>query len=94
MIENTHAVLRDLIAQRDEIDRRLAELLGRSLPQQERKQKACSRCGQYGHTVRTCATIVGNEKSGAKMEDQAQKESGNFPLPGQQPGVGFMPTNP
>jgi len=69
MIENTLAVLRDLIAQRDEIDRRLAELLGSSVPQQERKQKACSRCGQYGHTVRTCATIVGNEKNGTTPVD-------------------------
>jgi hypothetical protein len=35
---------------------------------------------QHGHTIRTCATVVGNEKGGAKTEEQAQKEAGNITL--------------
>jgi hypothetical protein len=45
------AAAKDLIAKRDEIDAQLDALLSGAV---ERKTKICSKCGQAGHTARTC----------------------------------------
>ncbi len=46
------ARLKDLIAKRDEIDGELCLLLG--VEKKERKPLSCSKCGEQGHTARTC----------------------------------------
>jgi hypothetical protein len=45
---------KDLIAQREEIDRQLAELFGGAVP--AKVTRACSKCGKQGHSARTCST--------------------------------------
>jgi len=48
------AFAKELIAKREEIDRQLGDLFGgaTSIPKLTR---FCSKCGQTGHTARTCA---------------------------------------
>jgi hypothetical protein len=53
MIEEKLKAARELIAQRDEIDRQLEQLLSGSVPSARRAQR-CSKCGQEGHSARTC----------------------------------------
>ena len=53
-MEEKLAAARDLIAQRDEIDRQLASLFGGVFNPTEKKQKRCSKCGKVGHSARTC----------------------------------------
>jgi len=47
-----------LLHERQTIDEKLQQLGhdGESAGNTERRQKACGRCGQPGHTVRTCPT--------------------------------------
>jgi hypothetical protein len=52
-MEDKVKAVRDLIAQRDEIDRQLAALFAGEAPSTRRPQR-CSKCGQEGHTARTC----------------------------------------
>ena len=46
---------KDLIAKREIIDRQLAELFGGAAPA-PRLSRTCSKCGESGHTARTCTT--------------------------------------
>jgi hypothetical protein len=43
---------KELIAKREEIDGQLAEVFSGTAPIP--KQRTCSRCGNLGHSVRTC----------------------------------------
>lgn len=45
---------KELIDQREEIDRQLAAIFGSS-PGKSRAVQRCSKCGKEGHTARTCA---------------------------------------
>ena len=45
--------IRDLIVQKEQIDTELEALIGGS-PVKESKPRACSTCGQEGHTSRSC----------------------------------------
>jgi len=47
-----------LLHERQAIDEKLQQLghNGEPIENKERKQKACRRCGQAGHTIRTCPT--------------------------------------
>lgn len=45
-------IIKDLIEKRDEIERRLAEIIGGDAT--VRRANKCSRCGQEGHTAKTC----------------------------------------
>jgi hypothetical protein len=51
-IDETIAFTKTLIAKREEIDRQLAELFGGVAP--AKKGRACKRCGEPGHDVRSC----------------------------------------
>ena len=51
MLDAKISRVKALIAQREEIDAELAQLLAGTL---ERKPKKCARCGGEGHTARTC----------------------------------------
>ena len=51
MLDAKIARVKALIAQREELDAELAQLLAGTL---ERKPKKCARCGGQGHTARTC----------------------------------------
>jgi len=51
MLDAKIARVKALIAQREEIDAELAQLLAGTL---ERKPKKCSKCGGDGHTARNC----------------------------------------
>ena len=44
--------VRELLDKRDEIDKELQEIFGTQ--PKERKPTTCSKCGQSGHTARTC----------------------------------------
>lgn len=52
MLDAKIARVKVLIAQREEIDAELAQLLAGTL---ERKPKKCTRCGGEGHSARSCA---------------------------------------
>jgi zinc knuckle protein len=45
--------IRDLIAQKEQIDSELEGLIA-GAPIKEKKPRACSTCGQEGHTSRSC----------------------------------------
>ena len=47
--------VKTLIAQREEIDAELSQLLAGTL---ERKAKKCTKCGGEGHTARSCTQTV------------------------------------
>jgi len=51
MLDAKIARVKALIAQREEIDAELAQLLAGTL---ERKPKKCTKCGREGHTARNC----------------------------------------
>lgn len=53
MIEEKLKAARELIAQRDEIDRQLSILLAGSVPTARKPQK-CGNCNKEGHSARTC----------------------------------------
>jgi hypothetical protein len=53
MIEEKLKAARELIAQRDDIDRQLAILLTGPVPATRKPQK-CGNCGKEGHSARTC----------------------------------------
>lgn len=44
--------VRDLLDKRDQIDQELTELFSQT--NKERKPITCSKCGESGHTARTC----------------------------------------
>lgn len=48
------AKIRELLDRRDEID---AALLALFTGGKERKKQACSKCGQEGHSARTCGKV-------------------------------------
>ena len=53
-IDDRIALAKKLLAEREEIDRQLAELFGGELP--EGKRRVCSVCGVEGHNARSCPT--------------------------------------
>ena len=48
------AKLKDLIAKREDIDAQIIEACNGT---KERKTQRCSRCGEAGHSVRTCSKV-------------------------------------
>ena len=52
-MEETLNRLKELIAQREAIDKELTEMLGGAVPKAKRTSK-CGTCGQEGHSSRTC----------------------------------------
>ena len=50
--------LRDLLDQRDAIDRQIVEVVG-GKEVKERKPQSCGKCGEQGHSARTCSKIEG-----------------------------------
>jgi hypothetical protein len=58
MLDAKIARVKTLIAQREEIDAELAQLLAGTL---ERKPKKCTRCGGQGHTARNCPEAEAGE---------------------------------
>ena len=50
------AIAKELIAKREEIDRRLADLFG-GADLAPKLTCACSKCGQTGHSPRTCSSF-------------------------------------
>lgn len=53
-LEERISLIADLARQRDEITRRLEDLLGGAPAKRERKALTCSICGSDQHTARTC----------------------------------------
>jgi hypothetical protein len=53
-IDETIARVKQLIVQREQIDAELAAIFAGASPPR-RKVQTCSKCGQEGHTARTCA---------------------------------------
>jgi hypothetical protein len=51
-VEAKLARLKELINQREAIDSELGQILG--IEKKERKAQVCSKCGQEGHSARTC----------------------------------------
>lgn len=45
---------KDLIEQREEIDRQLAAIFGGSSTAKARAAQKCSKCNKEGHSARTC----------------------------------------
>ena len=55
-IDERITIAKELIAKREEIDAKLAELFGgATLP--AKVERACKRCGQTGHNARNCASF-------------------------------------
>jgi hypothetical protein len=55
-LEERISAAKELIARRDEIDRQLGELFGGGESARNKiAVRKCGRCGQEGHTARTCA---------------------------------------
>lgn len=51
--------IRQLLDQRDELDRELASAVnGATNSTSNRKPASCSKCGEEGHTARTCAKVT------------------------------------
>ena len=46
--------MKELIAQRESIDEELTAIVTGSAAPKERKTLTCSKCGEQGHTARTC----------------------------------------
>jgi Zinc knuckle len=57
------ARIRDLIDQKEKIDAELESILGGPLPKM-RKPQTCSKCGEQGHTARSCTTNPGAAPTG------------------------------
>lgn len=53
---------KELIAKREEIDAKLAELFGGAAVE-TKSARACSKCGQTGHTARHCGVFNGAAKT-------------------------------
>jgi hypothetical protein len=52
-IDETIARVKQLVAQREQIDLELSAIFAGASPPR-RKAQTCSKCGQEGHTARTC----------------------------------------
>lgn len=51
------AAIEELLAMKKDIEARLSRLRGAEQPKKsDRKQQTCSKCGQPGHSARTCKT--------------------------------------
>ena len=48
------AAIEELTAAKRDIEQKLSRLLGNEPKKSERKQPACSKCGQPGHSARSC----------------------------------------
>jgi len=59
-INSQIARVKELIAQREEIDRQLADLFG-GVPSPKRAVR-CTVCGEMGHNAKTCARPPGSER--------------------------------
>ena len=60
-IDTTISRVKELIAQRENIDAELAALFGGTSPP-KRKSLTCSLCSQEGHTARSCPTKQGGDE--------------------------------
>jgi len=56
------AAIEELTAMKKDIEQKLSCLLGNEPKKSERKQQTCSKCGQSGHSARTCKAA--SEKNG------------------------------
>lgn len=56
MLDERIARVKALIAQRETIDEELRQILG--LEERQRKPQVCGKCGEPGHTARTCTKEV------------------------------------
>ena len=53
-LDDRIVIVKKLITEREEIDRKLSELLGGELS--DKKERRCSICHEVGHQARTCPT--------------------------------------
>lgn len=56
-LDQTIARVKQLIAQREEIEAELAAIFGGAPATLARKPPTCKKCGEQGHTARSCTNI-------------------------------------
>jgi hypothetical protein len=55
MLDERITRVKELVSKREEIDAELRQLFG--IEEKARKPQQCSKCGEPGHTARTCTKV-------------------------------------
>lgn len=74
MREQKLARLKELMAQREEIDAEIDQLLGGGQPKEKRTRR-CKICGEFGHDARTCPKANGQTEKPDVLESGKIKEA-------------------